>query len=271
MKGYKGFNNKLQCTPNGKAFQYEVGETYTHNGPVTLCSKGFHFCEHPLDTWSYYKPLDGSRYAEVDADNVSTETRDDSKRVAQSLTVKAEVKVPALLKAAVEFVFSKVKSSPTVSATTGNSAHSATTGNYAHSATTGYYAHSATTGYSAHSATTGYSAHSATTGYSAHSATTGDSAHSATTGNYAHSATTGYSAHSATTGYSAQSSVAGGQCIAASLGAAGQAKGIKGNWLVLAEWEAGKIKAMGIARVDGKKIKADTLYLLKDGKFVEAT
>jgi hypothetical protein len=65
--------------------------------------------------------------------------------------------------------------------------------------------------------------------------------------------------------------VAGGQCIAASLGAAGQAKGIKGNWLVLAEWEAGKIKAMGIARVDGKKIKADTLYLLKDGKFVEAT
>jgi hypothetical protein len=243
MKGYKGFNNKLQCTPNGKAFQYEVGKTYTHNGPVSLCSKGFHFCEHPLDTWSYYKPMDGNRYAVVDANSVSVETKDDTKRVAQSLTIKAEVKMPALLKAAVEFVFSKVKSSPTVSATAGDSAHSATTGNYAHSATTGD---------------------------SAHSATTGDSAHSATTGYYAHSATTGDSAHSATTGDSAQSSVKGNQCIAASLGAAGQAKGLKGNWLVLAEWKDGKIKAMGIARVDGKKIKADTFYMLVDGKFVEA-
>jgi len=200
MKGYKGFNNKLQCVPTRKPFSYEVGKTYTHRGPVKLCSQGFHFCEHPLDTLSYYKPLDDSRYAEVDADGVSDQTENDSKRVAQSLTIKAEVKIPALIKAAVEFVFQKVK------------------------------------------------------------ATTGDSAHSATTGN---------SAHSATTGNSAQSSVAGEQCIAASLGVAGQAKGIKGNWIVLAEWDDGKIKAMGIARIDGKKIKSDTFYTLKGGKFVE--
>ena len=236
MKGYKGFNNKLQCVPTRKPFSYEVGKTYTHRGPVKLCSQGFHFCEHPLDTLSYYKPLDDSRYAEVDADGVSDQTENDSKRVAQSLTIKAEVKIPALIKAAVEFVFQKVK---------------------------------ATTGDSAHSATTGDSAHSATTGNSAHSATTGDYAHSATTGDSAHSATTGNSAHSATTGNSAQSSVAGEQCIAASLGVAGQAKGIKGNWIVLAEWDDGKIKAMGIARIDGKKIKSDTFYTLKGGKFVE--
>ena len=29
MKGYKGFNAKLQCTPSGKVFQYEIGTTYT--------------------------------------------------------------------------------------------------------------------------------------------------------------------------------------------------------------------------------------------------
>ena len=208
MKGYKGFNDKLQCSPNGKPFQYEVGKTYTHQGTISLCNQGLHFVEHPLGAWSYYKPLDGSRFALVEADGVSDETRDDTKRVAQSLTIKAEVKIPALLKAAVEFVFSKVKSSPTKSATTGNSAHSATTG---------------------------------------------DSAHSATTGNSAHSA------------------VAGKECIAASLGFEGQAKGIKGNWLVLAEWKDGKIKSMGIAIVDGKKINADTFYALKGGKFVEAT
>lgn len=208
MKGYKGFNDKLQCSPNGKPFQYEVGKTYTHQGTISLCNQGLHFVEHPLGAWSYYKPLDGSRFALVEADGVSDETRDDTKRVAQSLTIKAEVKIPALLKAAVEFVFSKVKSSPTKSATTGDSAHSATTGNDAHSATTGNSAHSA---------------------------------------------------------------VAGKECIAASLGFEGQAKGIKGNWLVLAEWKDGKIKSMGIAIVDGKKINADTFYALKGGKFVEAT
>jgi len=269
MRGYKGFNDKLQCVLNGKAFQYEVGQTYTHNGPTDLCSKGFHFCEHPMDTWSYYAPFADTRYAEIEADEVSCETQEDPKRVSRSLTVKAEIKIPALIKAAVEFVFSKVKSSPTVSATTGDSAHSATTGNSAHSATTGYSAHSATTGNSAHSATTGNYAHSATTGNYAHSATTGYSAHSATTGDYAHSATTGNFAHSATTGYSAQASVKGNQCIAASLGAEGQAKGAKGNWIVLSEWEDGKIKAMGIAQIDGKKIEADTFYRLVNGKFTK--
>ena len=74
MKGYKGFNDKLQCSPNGKTFQYEVGKTYSHPGTASLCSHGFHFCEHPLDTWNYYKPLDGSRYAEIEADGVSDQT-----------------------------------------------------------------------------------------------------------------------------------------------------------------------------------------------------
>ena len=270
MKGYKGFNSKLQCAPVGKVFQYEVGKTYTHDGPVSLCNQGFHFCEHPLDTWNYYAPLSDSRYAEVDADGVSAETRDDTKRVAKSLTVKAEVKIPALIKAAVEFVFSKVKSSPTVSVTAGDYAHSATAGNSAHSVTAGYSAHSATAGNYAHSVTAGDYAHSVTAGNYAHSATAGYSAHSVTAGYSAHSVTAGNYAHSATAGESAHSSVAGSQCIAASLGAAGQAKGIKGNWLVLSEWNDGKIKAMGIARVDGKKIKADTFYMLVDGKFVEA-
>jgi hypothetical protein len=215
MKGFKGFDKDLKC----RGMQYSIGETAKHSGTINLCNSGLHFCEHPLDTWSYYKPLDGSRYAEVEADGVSDRTEKDSKRVAQSLTVKAEVKIPALLKAAVEFVFQKVKP------------------------TTGYYAHSATTGDSAHSATTGYSAHSATTGDSAHSATTGDSAHSSTKGKHA---------------------------IAAALGYKGAAQGALGGWLVLSEiGDDLSVKAIGVARVDGKKIKADTLYSLRGGKFVE--
>ena len=246
MKGYKGFNAKLQCTPSGKVFQYEIGTTYTEP-TANLCDKGFHFCESPLDIFNYYKPNDGSRYTEVEADGVTDQENEDSKRACTSLTIGAEIKITELIKAAIGFVFDRVTS------TTGNSAHSATTG------------------YSAHSATTGNSAHSATTGSYAHSATTGYSAHSATTGNGAHSATTGTGAHSATTGYSAESSVSGKNAIAASLGVKGKAKGVKGDWLVLAEYrDDGSIKAIGVAHIGGNKIKPDTFYTLKDGEFTEA-
>ena len=192
MKGYKGFNAKLQCTPSGKVFQYEIGTTYTEP-TANLCDKGFHFCESPLDIFNYYKPNDGSRYTEVEADGVTDQEKEDSKRACTSLTIGAEIKITALIKAAIRFVFDRVTS------TTGNSAHSATTGD------------------------------------------------------------------------SAESSVSGKNAIAASLGVKGKAKGVKGDWLVLAEYrDDGSIKAIGVAHIGGKKIKPDTFYTLKDGKFTEA-
>ena len=201
MKGYKGFNAKLQCTPSGKVFQYEIGTTYTEP-TANLCNNGFHFCESPLDIFNYYKLNDGSRYTEVEANGVTDQEKEDSKRACTSLTIGAEIKITALIKAAIRFVFDRVTS---------------------------------------------------------------------TTGNYAHSATTGNSAHSATTGHFAESSVSGKNAIAASLGVKGKAKGVKGDWLVLAEYrDDGSIKAIGVAHIGGKKIKPDTFYTLKDGKFTEA-
>ncbi len=120
MKGFKGFDKDLKC----RGFQYAIGETTTHYGTVSLCNSGLHFCESPLDTFTFYKP-GSSRYAEVEADGVSDSTEKDSKRAAKSLHVKAELKIPALVKAAVEFVFQKVKPSEgysACSATTGDSA-----------------------------------------------------------------------------------------------------------------------------------------------------
>ena len=71
--------------------------------------------------------------------------------------------------------------------------------------------------------------------------------------------------------YSAESSVSGKNAIAASLGIKGKAKAAKGDWLVLAEYDDNrKIIAMGIAQIRGK-LKADTFYSLKGGKFVEGT
>ena len=52
-------------------------------------------------------------------------------------------------------------------------------------------------------------------------------------------------------------------------------KAKKGNWLVLAEWIFNdkeyewEVKCVKTKKVDGKKIKEDTLYQLIDGNFVE--
>ena len=40
MKGFKGFDKDLKC----RGFQYAIGETTTHDGTVSLCNSGFHFC-----------------------------------------------------------------------------------------------------------------------------------------------------------------------------------------------------------------------------------
>lgn len=55
------------------------------------------------------------------------------------------------------------------------------------------------------------------------------------------------------------------------------AKGSLGCWIVLAEWKEGETytdaKPLGVisAKIDGKKIKPDTWYKAKNGKFVENT
>ena len=99
MKAYKGFNENLQC----RGLQYEIGGTQEVN-KVKLCNQGLHACEAPLDVFNYYAPGEGSRYCEVEMEGVSDERGDDSKRVAKKLTVGAEIGIPGLVKAHVEYV-----------------------------------------------------------------------------------------------------------------------------------------------------------------------
>ncbi len=64
MKGFKGFNQKLQC----REFQFEVGKKYEEE-KAKCCNTGFHYCQNPLDVFSYYSPSD-SRYCEVEGSGV---------------------------------------------------------------------------------------------------------------------------------------------------------------------------------------------------------
>ena len=100
MKGYKGFNKDLKCKGG---YQYEIGRTETTD-EAKLCKFGFHFCERPLDVFGYFAPAD-SRYCEIDAEDVSPETKNhDTKRVAKKLTVKGEIGIAGLVKAQIEYV-----------------------------------------------------------------------------------------------------------------------------------------------------------------------
>ena len=61
IKGYKVFNSDWTCND----FQYEVGNTYHHNGSIGLCREGFHFCEKLANCFNYYSFNPENKVAEV--------------------------------------------------------------------------------------------------------------------------------------------------------------------------------------------------------------
>ena len=141
MKAYKGFDKDMKC----RGFQYEEGQTYETNR-AKVCECGFHACENPLDCLSYYAPGDGSIYREVELDGeIANQDGGDTKVAATKIKIGARLSIAGLVKAAVDFVMSKVKP------TSGDGANSATSGDRANSATSGDRANSATSGDGANS------------------------------------------------------------------------------------------------------------------------
>ena len=102
---------------------------------------------------------------------------------------------------------------------------------------------------------TGYQSAATNTGYQSAATNTGD-----------RSAATN-------TGYRSAAIVEGKESIALATGIDSKAKGKIGCFIVLAEWKEidneYHIVDVKSAKVDGKNIKEDTFYTLKDGKFVE--
>ena len=107
MKAYKGMDKNMQCL----GYQYEIGQTYIHDGPVKCCPDdddiaqgrgGFHACEYPLDVFNYYPPSE-SRYFEVEQDGEIESAGGDTKRASTKITIGAELGIAGLVKAAVEY------------------------------------------------------------------------------------------------------------------------------------------------------------------------
>ena len=127
---YKGFDENMKC----RGFQYAEGETY-HEDKAELCNSGFHACTMPLDVLGYYPPGDGSIYRMVELDEVCDKKSDDSQICAKTIKIGAEIGIPGLVKAQIEWVkntigfdekIKKAKESPDKYATGDWSAASAT-------------------------------------------------------------------------------------------------------------------------------------------------
>ena len=235
MKGYKAFKKGLICDSTGnKPFQFAENTVFEER-KAEVCKSGFHFCAEPMDVLNYYPPE--SEFAEVEAlDDVKTD--DSVKYVTKKIRIGAKISLKDLISAQVDIDFAKAKED-------GNEHYAQ--GDYGHAAAQGYKGHAAAQGYCGHAAAQG---------------------------NYGHAAAQGDYGHAAAQGYKGHAEVDGKEAIAAAFGINGKAKACLGSWIMLAEWELKNgnwhIAAVKTAQIDGEKLKADTWYILKNGKFEEA-
>ena len=132
MKAYKGFDKDLKC----RGFQYKVGKEY-EEANASLCKKGFHACENPLDTFRYYGPTD-SRYCEVDVDDNGERNSGDSKVCGKHIKIGAEIGLKGVINAGVRFVFDKCESATEKNAS-GWSGNAAASGDGGTASVTGWH------------------------------------------------------------------------------------------------------------------------------------
>ena len=103
LHGYKAFNADLTC----RGFQYAFGQTYeTKEHPIRCGVVGFHWCENPMDLWSYYD-LSTSRFAEVTASGEHSRDGSDTKVSSARLTIGVELRLPDIIQKAIDWMLVK--------------------------------------------------------------------------------------------------------------------------------------------------------------------
>ena len=239
MKVYKATNKDMKC----RGFQYELGKTAEVEGDVELCERGLHACEMPLDVLSYYPPGDGSRYFEAELEDVSEKRSADTKRVGKKLTLSAEIGIPGLVKAQMEYVKAQCDFDSAIKKANAEKKNHATGTRGAASAT----------------------------GTRGAASATGESGAASATGTRGAASATGWSGAASATGSRGAASATGEGCVAMTTGFYGRVMGEIGNAIVCVErGDNGEIKAILAGIVDGETLKPGVWYTVKGGKWVEA-
>jgi len=267
VTGYKGFDKNMQC----RGFQYKEGETYEHKGDAKLCNEGFHFCEHPLDVLNYYAPAT-SNFCKVEAEDVSKDRDEDTKRVCSKITIGAKLDLASLTKAAIDFTFEHIKKEKEnnkdskaivntlnsgAASNSGYSGAASNSGDRGAASNSGDRGAASNSGDSGAASNSGYSGAASNSGYKGAASNSGDSGAALTTGNES----------------SANNTADNG--IAVAWGVNATASGLKGTHIVVTEWAPDKegtryeLKTAKMIKIDGKRYKENTPYTIKNGKIQE--
>lgn len=230
----------MQCTLNGKIFQYEIGKEYKED-KADLCHCGFHACENPLDVLSYYNNID-DKFCEVELDKIDPNRNKDSKICGKKIKIGIEIGFLGLFKAGIEWIknktiftkedFKKLPSS--------------------------------------------YNAKISSSDYNARIGSFSDYAQIGSSGDDAQIGSSGYNVKISSSGDDAKISSSGDDCVIMCAGINSSAKAKIGSWITLAEWKYSEEKQRDIPfsvvtkQVDGIEIKEDVYYTLQDGKFKES-
>ena len=214
-----------------RGFQYKEGETF-ETPKAEVCECGFHACLNPIDCFGYYKPGKKSVYHEVELDGqIDTRPDGDTKVSATKIKIGARLSIAGLVKAAFDFV--RAKCTNENNAEPGKAASAGESG----AASAGYRG----------AASAGYRGAASAGEYGAASA--GESGAAVSRG-------------------SASVEENGIACVR---GNGVKVKGGIGSILVIAEEYSGNfnVETWKAFKVDGKKYKADTWYMLREGEIVE--
>ena len=271
---YKGTDKDMKCHGG---FQYELGKMYTDDGAIRCGGRGFHSCKAPLDVFRYFAPNKSRYFACLMGGTVDEDTAD-SKIASSELELKAEIGIPGLVKAHIEYVKAHTTTEHTDhkqatagdrGAATAGACGAATAGDYG-AATAGDYG--AATARACGAATAGDCG--AATAGDRGAATAGDCG-AATAGDYG--AATAGDRGAATAGDRGAATSRGSVTVGVNGTGLVRGNGVKirgglGAILVIAEEEENSydLAHWKAVVVDGKTVKADTWYKLMNGELVEA-
>ena len=136
MKVYKGTDKDIKC----RGYQFTPGVEAVEER-AELCEAGFHACEAPLDVLAYYPPSEGSRYFEAELEDVSDERHGtDSKVCGKRITIGAELGIPGLVKAHMEYVKNIIEKDDNAKKSSGDDASIGSSGDDASIGSSGRYA-----------------------------------------------------------------------------------------------------------------------------------
>ena len=207
---------------------------------AVACKSGFHACEYPLDVFSYYNPAE-SVFHEVEQSGELSRENNDSKVASTKIKIGASIGIAGLVKASIEYTTKRANKEA--------------------------------------GADEDYGASSAT-GYKGASSATGNYGASSATGDYGASSATGYCGASSATGYKGASSAGHENAVAVAWGYKSKAKGVKGAYLVFADWEGDEeeyykpdswtLRGAKMVQVDGEIIKENTWYVIENGEIKES-